>query len=313
MEDHASTSPAMQSCPLRRAQRARFVHARRRSEASASTQAVKTHHMWVDIALAAAGIGLAGAGFALTGHAGWIGPMFALLCAACFSSGAGFAFSPVSQALLTPFAFDGVQIVQMLLVCSIGTQALTIVSLRQGIAWRHLPPYLAGGVLGLPIGILLLLHLAVSGFRVAIGLTILIYGIVVLIRRPIVLPPTGWWANVAIGFIGGVTGGLAAFPGAAVTIWVGMQGWDKMRQRGIYQPFILTMQVLALPMLSLMRTASGKSVGHSFAGLVVALPFLPGALIGAWLGLRVFRRISDRRFEQCTAGLLALAGLMMIL
>jgi uncharacterized protein len=309
MENDACTPAAEQACLLRpdaasaSASMRIAAHAVRTHVAAASTELV----------FAAAGIGLAAGGLVMFGCAACIGPMLALLCAACFSSVAGFAFSPVSQALLTPFSFDGVQIVQTLLVCSIGTQALTIMSLRQGIQWRHLLTYLAGGVLGLPIGIFLLLHLATSGFRVAIGLTILLYGIVVLTRRPIVLPPTGWWANAAIGFIGGVTGGLAAFPGAAVTVWVGMQGWDKMRQRGIYQPFILIMQLLALPMLSLMRAASGEPVAHSVAGLESALPFLPGALIGAWLGLRVFRRISDRRFEQWTAGLLALAGMTMIL
>jgi hypothetical protein len=36
-------------------------------------------------------------------------------------------------------------------------------------------------------------------------------------------------------------GGLAEFPGAFVTIWCGLNGWDKARQRGVYQPFILGM------------------------------------------------------------------------
>jgi hypothetical protein len=271
-----------------------------------------TENRW-KVALVAIGAALTATGLALIGYGTSIGPILALVCAGCLSSVAGFAFSPIAQVLLTPFSSDAAQIVEILMVCSIGAQTLAIVTLRQGMAWRHLPPFLAGGVLGLPIGILLLLHLATAGFRVAIGVILLLYGFVVLVRRPIVLPPTGRWADVAIGFIGGVTGGLAAFPGAAITIWCGMKGWDRMQQRGIYQPFILMMQILALPMLSLMRTMSGGVNAQFFAGLESTLPFLPGTLIGAWLGLRVFRRISDRRFEQCTAGLLALAGATMIL
>ncbi len=37
-----------------------------------------------------------------------------------------------------------------------------------------------------------------------------------------------------------ITGGLAGFPGAFVTIWCGLKGWDKAHQRGVYQPFILS-------------------------------------------------------------------------
>jgi hypothetical protein len=258
-------------------------------------------------------LALAATGLVLIGYRTFIGPIFALVCAGCLASVAGFAFSPISQVLLTPFSSNAVQLIETILVCSIGTQTLAIIILRQGMAWRHLPPFLAGGVLGLPIGILLLLHLATADFRVAIGVIMLIYGLVVLVRRPIILPQTGPWADVAIGFIGGITGGLAAFPGAAITIWCGMKGWDRMRQRGVYQPFILTMQLLALPMLSLMRSGPRGANTQLLAGLESTLPFLPGALIGAWLGLMVFRRISDRRFEQCTAGLLALAGVTMIL
>ena len=52
------------------------------------------------------------------------------------------------------------------------------------------------------------------------------------------------------GFLGGVTGGAAAFPGAFVTIWCGFKGFSKERQRGIYQPFILIVQVAAVAVLA---------------------------------------------------------------
>ena len=38
------------------------------------------------------------------------------------------------------------------------------------------------------------------------------------------------------------------------------------------------------------------------------LTFIPAALAGAWLGLRIFKRLSDRQFELAVNLLLVLSG-----
>jgi uncharacterized membrane protein YfcA len=43
------------------------------------------------------------------------------------------------------------------------------------------------------------------------------------------------------------------------------------------------------------------------------LAFVPAALLGAWFGLRIFRRLSDRQFEIAVNALLILSGLGLIL
>ncbi len=48
------------------------------------------------------------------------------------------------------------------------------------------------------------------------------------------------------GASGGITGGLAAFPGAAVAVWCGLKRWPKENQRSVTQTYILIMQVAAL-------------------------------------------------------------------
>jgi uncharacterized membrane protein YfcA len=111
--------------------------------------------------------------------------------------------------------------------------------------------------------------------------------------------------DACVGFLGGITGGLAGFPGATVTIWCGMRGWDKRRQRGIYQPFILLMQVLALLLIQIMRPSVTRSVGPSLVPLV---EFVPVALLGTWFGLAIFRRLSDRTFTLAVNLLLLASG-----
>ncbi|MGH7086553.1 MAG: TSUP family transporter, partial [Acetobacteraceae bacterium] len=145
---------------------------------------------------------------AAAGLAKSVPPMMAIACAAGISSIAGFAFSAVSQALLAPLMHNPVLIVQILMVCSITTQSFAIVSLWRYMDWKGLPVYLAGGALGLPIGIYLLLHLDLGGFHTAIGALLIVYGTYVLVKRPITLKRVSWPANVAVGFLGGITCGL---------------------------------------------------------------------------------------------------------
>lgn len=248
---------------------------------------------------------------ALIGFPGLILPLLAVAAAAGLSSVAGFAFSAVSQALLAPMMHDPIRLVQILMICSIATQSFAIASLWKHMEWRRLPIYLGGGVLGLPVGVSLLLHLNRGGFQVAIGTLLFVYGTYVLVKRPIVLPHVGWLGDVAIGFLGGITGGLAAFPGAAITIWCSMKGWDKARQRGVYQPFILAMQFMALVTIALMRSSAANATVGGPSILETGLIFAPGTLIGSWFGLHIFHRISDRGFERTLAVLLMFAGVVM--
>jgi uncharacterized membrane protein YfcA len=114
---------------------------------------------------------------------------------------------------------------------------------------------------------------------------------------------------VGAGFLGGLTGGLAGFPGAFVTIWCGLKGWSKVRRRGVYQPFILAMQPVTLLTIYLMLLSSVASTQSDLG----ALAFVPAALLGAWLGLRVFKRLSDRQFDLAVNALLMLSGIGLIL
>jgi hypothetical protein len=83
-----------------------------------------------------------------------------------------------------------------------------------------------------------------------------------------------------------------------------MRGWDKRRQRGVYQPFILLMQVLALLLIQIMRPSVTRSVGPS----LVPLEFVPVALLGTWFGLAIFRCLSDRTFTLAVKLLLLASG-----
>jgi uncharacterized membrane protein YfcA len=82
-------------------------------------------------------------------------------------------------------------------------------------------------------------------------------------------------------------------------------GWDKARQRGVYQPFILSMQPVTLLAIYLMRPSSSVQVSLDWKALV----FVPAALLGAWFGLHIFRHLSDRQFQFVVNALLIISGI----
>jgi uncharacterized membrane protein YfcA len=235
--------------------------------------------------------------------------LLAILAASTVSSIAGFAFSALSGAVLFHLMDSPVHAVRVMIVCSIAIQLLSVVALWRTIDWRSLPVFLIGGVLGVPAGVYLLLHLQTGVYRDVIGALLIVYGGFLLLRWPTRSIRTGPFADACAGFLGGLTGGLAGFPGAFVTVWCGLKGWDKTRQRGVYQPFILAMQPLTLIAIDLMRPSSAAMAPLDWH----TLAFVPAALLGAWFGLRIFKRLSDRQFGLAVNALLIVSGVGLIL
>jgi hypothetical protein len=243
------------------------------------------------------------------GHGKTAAALVAVLLASTASSIAGFAFSALCGALLFHLMESHVDAVQVMLICSITIQLFSVAALWRSIDWRSLPIFLIGGVLGVPAGVYLLLHLPTDTYRDAIGGLLIAYGGYLVLRLPIRSLRRGRLADACAGFLGGLTGGLAAFPGAFVTIWCGFKDWDKARQRGVYQPFILGMQLVTLVAIYIMRPTSSTTAQLDWS----TLAFVPAALLGAWFGLRIFSRLSDRQFEIAVNALLVVAGVALIL
>ena len=234
--------------------------------------------------------------------------MAAIFVAALTSSIAGFAFSAICGAMLFHLLDDPVHVVEIMMICSIGGQALMVWSLRRHICWRDLPAFVMGAAAGLPLGVYILLHSRPTLYVHAVGVLLVLYAGFMLFRPPVVVRRQHvLWDGLA-GFLGGVTGGAAAFPGAFVTIWCGFKGWSKERQRGVYQPFILIVQLAGLALLA---AASLRAGGRRFD--VSGIEYLPAMLIGASCGMACFKRLNDRQFALTVNLLLIASGLSFLI
>jgi len=247
----------------------------------------------------------------LTGQDGLQGPLFALaVCLAAVMSGvAGFAFSAVCGAMLFHLSDDPVKLVQIMMTCSIANQAAMSWALRREIDWRGLCVTLAGGMIGLPVGVWILLHIDHRHYVEALGAFLLVYGTYMLLRKPMIIRADHAALDFAAGVLSGIVGGAAAFPGAILTIWCGLKGWNKSRQRAMSQPFIMIMQIAALAVITLSRGTAAHPAGFDEANLL----FVPASLLGTAVGLLLFRRLSDRQFAAAVNILLVVSGISYIL
>jgi hypothetical protein len=114
-----------------------------------------------------------------------------------------------------------------------------------------------------------------------------------------------WRAEIVVGFVGGILGGVAGLSGPAPTIWTALKRWQKQERRVFLQVFNVTI-LAAMLTVSLLR---GLVTARSFLALGVALP---GTLIGASLGWVVYRRLHDQMFDRIVLCLLLASGLGLV-
>ncbi|ACB27918.1 putative membrane protein YfcA [Methylobacterium sp. PvP062] len=223
-------------------------------------------------------------------------------CAGVISGLTGFAFALIASGTLLSIRTP-VEATALVLVCSILSQVISILRLRtwppRGTAFAMILP----GLVGAPIGIHLLHDLDPRCIKVAIGAFLVLYsGGVALLRADYRVGFGNRWSDGAIGFLGGVLGGIAGLSGALPTAWSLVRGWDPRTQRAVYQSFTLVMQVWALTILVTLDPIPPELVGD----LALALPVV---LVSVLAGLALFARIDQRRFRTLVLALLAAIGL----
>ncbi|MFI4999781.1 MAG: sulfite exporter TauE/SafE family protein [Reyranellales bacterium] len=236
-----------------------------------------------DIAVVVAGAlaagfvnGLSGTGYALAALGFWLHVM-----------------SPVTAAPLVA-------------LCSVGGHIQSLPTIWHNERWPRLWPFLAAGLVGVPLGTLLLERVQVQPLKLCVGAILILYcSWMAFVRRPPIVTGGGRIADAGIGLIAGILGGMASISGPAPTIWVQLRGWSKADQRGVNQPF--NMAILAAALVS---SAVAGFLDRTF--LIWAVLSLPTTLIGARLGLRLYGRINDLQFRRVVLVLLGVSGATLI-
>jgi hypothetical protein len=215
--------------------------------------------------------------------------------------GTGLTALPFWLAAVTPqFATP------LVVTCSLVAQIQTLPAIWHTIDFGRVRPLVIGGLAGVPFGTLLLPYVPVGAFKTGVGVLLIVYcSFLLLGQLSFKLTWGGRIADGAIGLGGGILGGLAGLSGPLPVMWAGLRGWGKDAKRGVFQTYNLSILTFAL-------------VSQSVAGLMTAefgrlfLIALPGTIIGAFLGRRLYSRLSDRRFDTIILVLLMISGISLL-
>jgi uncharacterized membrane protein YfcA len=196
--------------------------------------------------------------------------------------------------------------VPLVLICSIVAQTSTLPSFWRSFDFKLVWPFLIGGLAGVPLGTMLVAHADPRVFKLSVGVLLLVFPTALYFnRKPIALSFGGRVADTAVGFAGGIIGGLAGLSGPLPTLWASVRGWGKDERRGIFQTFNWTVLTAAL----CLQAATGFITREV---VWLALLALPASLFGVWLGARAYHVLSDRNFRDVVLGLLFLSGLGLV-
>ena len=217
----------------------------------------------------------------------------------------GFAFGMVAMSIWA-WGVDPKLAVMLSVAGGLTGQVLSTFTVRRALSLGTLWPYLAGALAGIPLGLAVLPLVDVQGFRLGLGVILLVFCPLMLLADR--LPPITWggrWADGLVGGIGGLMGGLGGFTGVAPSLWTTLRSDDKEVQRGVLQNFNLA----ALAVTLAGHLASGNADARLLPSLAVVLPAL---IIPSVLGVRVYRGLSPLAFRRVVLLLLIASGLVLV-
>jgi uncharacterized membrane protein YfcA len=220
----------------------------------------------------------------------------------------GFAFA-LTASIIWLQRLPPAEVVPLAVICTIVLNLVTLPRIWRDVDLRQLLPFAAGSTIGVPLGVLLLSRFDPSNLRLAIGAVLVAYSGFALSRSalPSVRLPLriGQAADGGAGLIGGVLGGVAGLSVVLPSLWIGMRGFGKARQRGLLQSFGFYSQALTLVVYAGLLGVS-EQTRHA---LLVCLPI---AVVGSYCGMGIFARLSGEGFRRAILAIVLVGGLALL-
>ena len=239
-------------------------------------------------------------------HAGAYALLFVGALAGGFVSGlAGFGTALMALGIWL-YVLPPSLAVPLILVCSVVAQSSTLPSMWRSFDFSLAWPFVIGGLAGVPLGTRLVAHADPNVFKLTVGVFLLVFPVLLHFNRD--LPAIrfgGKLADGAIGFAGGILGGLAGLSGPLPILWASIRGWGKDERRGVFQLFNFTVLAAALALQVLSRMVDAELIW-------LALVAFPGTILGAALGARIYHAMSDKNFNDIVLALLFLSGIALV-
>lgn len=193
----------------------------------------------------------------------------------------------------------------LIVLCGLITQGAGIWRIRKSLQWRKIAPYIVGGMIGVPLGIVLLTSVDPSKLRATIGILLIIYSVYNLARPTQKIVDGGLPAEIGVGVGNGLVGGLTGLGGILITIWCQMRGGPKDAQRAVFQPVMFATFVMSAISLGVAGT-------YSFEAIKLYVIGLPVLAAGIWCGIHLYGKLDDATFRKAILILLLAAGISLV-
>lgn len=184
------------------------------------------------------------------------------------------------------------------------TNVCIVLSDWRKIDWRATWRILLASTLGMPLGLLLILHAPAELAKGVLGVLLVSYGVYSLLPLRLPAVKSENWAY-PFGFLGGVLGAAYNVNGPPVVIYAALRRWPPEQFRATLSGYFLPSGLIVV-------------VGHGLSGLwtsqvwMLLLFSLPAVLLAIWLGGRWNRRLDPARFDIYIYLLVILMGLLML-
>jgi uncharacterized membrane protein YfcA len=212
----------------------------------------------------------------------------------------GLVVSGVWLHLLTPQ-----QNALLIVLCGLVTQGSGIWRVRHAISWRAIAPYIVGGAVGIPVGTAMVTSVDPGTVRMTIGVLLLAYSLYSLIRPALKPPKASFPADLGVGVVNGLIGGLTGLGGVAVTVWCQLRGGKKDELRAIFQPVLLATFIMTAISFAVARVFTMETLKL----YALALPVL---VAGIWSGFGLYGKLDDAAFRKVILVLLLASGVALI-
>lgn len=230
----------------------------------------------------------------------WLGALVGGIAA----GGTGFAFGLAASSIWLHY-IDPLQSGILVAGCGLLLHLTTIWQQRQHVEPARIWPFVVGGLFGVPIGVHFLAHTDAAALKIVLAVFLIVFGTYALLAPKLATVTGGGRpADVSIGFLGGILGGLGGYSGVLPTIWTQLRGWPKEIARAVYQPYVIVMQAVTL--------AGILWVAFDRIDLNLLIAVLPPLFLGTWIGWKLYGKLDDRRFRQALAVLLIASGITLI-
>jgi hypothetical protein len=181
-------------------------------------------------------------------------------------------------------------------------QVFSAATVRRGFDGRRLLPFLAGGAIGLPLGIFVLPHLDVAAFKLVLGgLLATLSALMLALPRLPRVRRGGRLGDALSGIAGGAMSGLGGFAGVVPSLWCTLRDLDKEAQRSVIQNFNLAM--LAATFAGYLAMGIAVPAHLPLYGVVA-----PAVVASSLAGVRVYGKISEGMFRRAVLVLVGLSG-----